>query len=55
VLAFWYAKVSHLKRWWIWPRANLEFQATCTYLTLCYAHDEKLKTLVDDAKLIFEG
>jgi hypothetical protein len=55
VLAFWYAKASHLKRWWLWPRANLEFQAICIYLTWYHAYDEALMTLVDDAKLIFDG
>lgn len=55
LLAFWYAKVSKFKQWWLWPRANTELQAICMYLIWHYAHDDKIVRLVKDVKVLFDA
>lgn len=54
LLAFWYAKVSHYKQWWLWPRANGECQSICMFLSWHHASDERVGRLVRDVRHIYD-
>jgi len=54
LLAFWYAKVSHYKQWWLWRRANGECQSICMFLSWHHANDERVGRLVRDVRHIYD-
>jgi hypothetical protein len=54
LLAFWYAKVSHYKQWWLWPRADGECQSICMFLSWHHANDERVGRLVRDVRHIYD-
>ncbi|MCJ1472113.1 hypothetical protein MMC13_000760 [Lambiella insularis] len=46
LLAYWYAKVSQCQQWWLWPRAYLECQSICRYLTCYHGNDSNILSAV---------
>jgi len=54
LLAFWYAKVSHYKQWWLWPRADGECQSICMFLSWQHANDERVGRLIRDVRHIYD-
>ena len=42
ILAYWYAKMSRYRGWWVWLRAVLECQAICKFLRLYYGEDNNI-------------
>lgn len=55
ILAFWYAKVSYSKQWWLCRRATIECQGICMFLTWHYAHNDRILRLVQNVKIIYDG
>jgi hypothetical protein len=46
ILASWYARVCHLKHWWLWRRASLECRAICGYLRLFHTDNPAIMSVV---------
>lgn len=46
LLAYWYAKVCQTHHWWALPRAALECQAICIYLSRCRHQDPLIHELL---------
>ena len=55
ILAFWYAKVSYSRQWWLLRRVTTECQGICMYLARHYALDDRIMELVQDVKMIYNG
>lgn len=51
ILAHWYAKVCHLKMWWLWRRSSIECRAICVHLRLFYAGRPLVLGLVQNLEL----
>ena len=47
LLAYWYAKISHLRQWWSYDRAALECQAICIHLQTYHEKDSKISRLLE--------
>jgi hypothetical protein len=54
ILASWYARVCHLKQWWLWRRTSLECRAICSYLKLFYETNSAIMSLVLGLEALLE-
>ena len=53
LLAYWYAKMSQYRQWWIQRRAVLEGQAICIYLERYHRDEESIQNLMLFPRMVY--